>query len=808
MTTIRNVFQHSAKTLLRAFCLAVALAAVWGRVQAAELVPAPLRDLAAHATSHAVWPRLRNYAQAQGDTEWCGWAYFLAGYQEYQGQQFPQAARDLAQAAQSPFPLADYAVFYQASALSRSHRPQNAAEVLRDFSTRFPQSFLRNQALELRASALLDASQGQQAIDALAAAPETRQQPALALLLARAYFETQHGVEAATAFQEVYGNFPLSSEAPAAAYWLRQLRARLGTHYPRPAPTLETTRVEVLFKAAHYREALRGYEELLKSEPANSLAPRWRLGQAECLLHQRRSVEALQVLFNHFDSSDQEAQRLELLVQAHAQQSDTQAMSHDLAQLDSSHASSPAYADALSAAGMFYYRQLDWREAARHYRRLWELFPHSDHLRADGWRLAWCDYLLQDAATPDVMRDYLLRFPDAPRVPGALYWLGRIEEEHGATAEARALYALLVKRFAHSYYIPQASARLAALRAGAGALATASDSPPAPLAAALIPVLAPPVIPQGLACFACDVAPVPPTAGPACAAPSLLSGQAPKGGATRAPSDAARPAMILHSLQLKSLEEDYLKAALTANPTGVGAADLHLLLARMAADEDDAAGALFSVMKITPAYAHLEFSDLPEEVWYFLYPRAYWKLIERQARLSNVDPYLVMGLVRQESAFNARAVSVADARGLMQILPETAARSSRAARQRSVGRRLFDPAYNVRFGCTYLAGLLKEFGNRPELALAAYNAGESRVKDWLQKSSSHESAMFTESIPIPATRTYVELVLRDAEIYRQLMGGSPHFAQCASEVRGPGSEVRSPREPLPETDALRLRAAK
>jgi len=73
----------------------------------------------------------------------------------------------------------------------------------------------------------------------------------------------------------------------------------------------------------------------------------------------------------------------------------------------------------------------------------------------------------------------------------------------------------------------------------------------------------------------------------------------------------------------------------------------------------------------------MDFSDLPQEVWGFLYPQAYWELIERQARLNKLNPYLVMGLIRQESAFNARALSVANARGLMQILPETAANSSR-----------------------------------------------------------------------------------------------------------------------------------
>jgi soluble lytic murein transglycosylase len=94
----------------------------------------------------------------------------------------------------------------------------------------------------------------------------------------------------------------------------------------------------------------------------------------------------------------------------------------------------------------------------------------------------------------------------------------------------------------------------------------------------------------------------------------------------------------------------------------------------------------------------MEFSDLPEEVWDFLYPQAYWKLIQRQARLNKLDPYLVMGLIRQESAFNARALSVANARGLMQVLPETAATAAAPRALRNAARRLYDPNYNVRVG--------------------------------------------------------------------------------------------------------------
>jgi soluble lytic murein transglycosylase len=87
-------------------------------------------------------------------------------------------------------------------------------------------------------------------------------------------------------------------------------------------------------------------------------------------------------------------------------------------------------------------------------------------------------------------------------------------------------------------------------------------------------------------------------------------------------------------------------------------------------------------------------------------------------------------------------------------------------------------------GCAYLATLLKDFDGRTELALAAYNAGDFRVREWTGEYTFRTSGMFLESIPIPATRTYVEQVLRDAEVYRQLIGGSPHFATCHTAHSG------------------------
>jgi soluble lytic murein transglycosylase len=233
--------------------------------------------------------------------------------------------------------------------------------------------------------------------------------------------------------------------------------------------------------------------------------------------------------------------------------------------------------------------------------------------------------------------------------------------------------------------------------------------------------------------------------------------------------------LALQALSLDGLAEQYLRSLLATQPA---LPELRFFLSRLEAGQGNASAAIFDAIKILPEYPSYEFSELPREMWNLLYPQSYWTLVQRQARANRLDPYLVMGLIRQESGFNAGATSPANARGLMQVLPKTASRSTRASRIRSTSERLYNPTYNIRFGCSFLRNLLKDFDGKPEMALAAYNAGDFRVRGWLKSSSFRDSAEFLEAIPIRATRVYVESVLRDAAIYRQLLTGSAKFARC------------------------------
>ena len=105
----------------------------------------------------------------------------------------------------------------------------------------------------------------------------------------------------------------------------------------------------------------------------------------------------------------------------------------------------------------------------------------------------------------------------------------------------------------------------------------------------------------------------------------------------------------------------------------------------------------------------------------------------------------------------------------MQLLPSTARRLAKQAKISYSDLRLVDPDYNVRLGTMYVADLQKQFGNI-ELVLAAYNAGEDRVQSWTVGQDYREPAEFVESIPFTETRQYVQIVTRNADIYRRLYG--------------------------------------
>jgi soluble lytic murein transglycosylase len=172
-----------------------------------------------------------------------------------------------------------------------------------------------------------------------------------------------------------------------------------------------------------------------------------------------------------------------------------------------------------------------------------------------------------------------------------------------------------------------------------------------------------------------------------------------------------------------------------------------------------------------PSYALLPPASIPEPIDGLLFPTTYLDLVRTHSAANSLDPTIVLGLIRQESAFMAEARSRANARGLMQVLPSTGRQLSRRAGIRGYSTaRLFQPATNIALGTRHLSSLLETFDGKIELALAGYNAGERRVQTWKAQFGETDMAEFVERIPLAETRGYVKRVLTNGAHYRALLG--------------------------------------
>ncbi len=179
---------------------------------------------------------------------------------------------------------------------------------------------------------------------------------------------------------------------------------------------------------------------------------------------------------------------------------------------------------------------------------------------------------------------------------------------------------------------------------------------------------------------------------------------------------------------------------------------------------------------------------LNEQTLRMLFPRPYLDVFNENA--DTIDPFLIMSIARQESGFNPRARSVANAQGLLQLLPSTA----RQMAGKHVSN-LYDERTNVSLGVKYLDGLVKRFES-VELALAAYNAGPSRVPTWKRRYPTQDPTLLIDLIPFRETRNYVSLIVRNnywyEKLYRRELEMLPTLAENGRDGRSPASAAAGP----------------
>jgi soluble lytic murein transglycosylase len=398
---------------------------------------------------------------------------------------------------------------------------------------------------------------------------------------------------------------------------------------------------------------------------------------------------------------------------------------------------------ALFDAGNYYWVLLDRSRALEYYQRLLSSFPSGPNASSALWRITWTAYLGRQDDAANRLEQFVHQYPTSSYIVDALYWLGRANERSANLAHARSFYLAAVSRFPQTYFGERAEDRLREIGREPTNPAEFLSVIPAP----------PPLVPIS--------DPL-----PAAAQESWARAQA------------------LRTIAFDNSAEQELRAAYAVTR----APQLLLAVAQEAVAAGRFAAGITTVRQMVPQLEARQFDDIPGEVWRAGFPLPYREAVEREAQRNHVDPMLVAGLIRQESAFASGAVSyVGCCFGLMQMAPKTGAQLARQLRVQFSRSRLFDPDYNVKLGTFYMAGLLASYP-APEFALAAYNAGETHVAEWTMGQKYEEVPEFVESIPVTQTRDYVQIVLRNAELYRQVYGAVSASAKLSESSR-PGAPV-------------------
>jgi soluble lytic murein transglycosylase len=676
------------------------------------------------------------YARRHAKEDAGALAWLVVGYSRTLDHDYGKAIDPLNRAKAGASELGDYVTYYLGDAYLKTGHTAEALATLADFSKSFPDSLLIRDAHLIYANALFEEGRAREA----AALLERDRAPVRAdveLVIGRAYEATGDNQKAASAFRNVYFNLPNSVEADAAGTELRRLGVAGSIAERR-------TRADLLLKTRHYSDAAHDYNELV-GEVSPENRPDVQLALAGALEKSDRSRDARQILTSMgVQSGDAEAERLYLLSETARSTSDEETVQRTLNDLRQFGPASPWLEQALLSAGNMYLLKRDYDRAIDYFRELQQRFPHGGRSSYAHWKASWLSF--RQGRTEEARQGFenqIALYPDSAEIPAALYWRARLAEEEGNPAMAQAFYQKLSDRFRNYYYAEFGRQRLKSLQSAAD-----GSSKPGPIRDASLKEELPHY--------------------------TLLDHISPLSSAGKItaadpPDDNLRVARarLLSNGALVDMAVRELQAAASQE----GGTWAPPEMARVYQDGGRYDRGIEIMKRSTPNYFAVDLPDLPRPYWEALFPRAYWTDLRKFSVLNGLDPYLVASLIRQESEFNALALSHANAVGLMQLLPKTGKTVAKQVKLKGYSApQLYTPAVNLELGTRYFKQMVDKYNGQFEYALAAYNAGTDRVGDWLGQGHYRDPQEFVESIPFTETREYVQAILRNANVYRQLYG--------------------------------------
>ncbi len=654
-----------------------------------------------------------------------------AGATALDAKRYPAAIATLAPLIKRIPKLADYAAWLLASAQFESENYSVVPKTLEAVWKQSPVSPMVARSVLLASRAYLQSGGAKDAVELLRKNYAALPQPQGDLAMAAAFAGAGDAVSAAIYNQRVYYTYPISGEAAQADAESARLRAQLGDNYPPAMPNAMLGRALKLISSGN---AARGRKELETIIPqlggTERDVARVRIGVAE---YESKDNVAAEKYLGSLDglSPEADAERLCYLSLTARRLKNQEEVHASLDRLARSYPTSSWRLQALISDGNEHLIRNEVDAYEPLYQACYESFPNDAQAAMCHWKVAWAHYLRRRADSGDMLRAHLRMFPGSEDAAAAMYFLGRLAEGAHDAGAARAWYAEIVREYPNYFYTTLARDRLTALAGG----------PPSPAVNEFLRKLT-----------------FPPRARTVNFEPQANS------------KARIERAHMLAGAGLEDWAEVELRyAAQNEDQPPVMAIELASLTGGRAGPDQ----ALRYIKRYASGYLFLPLESAPAEFWKLAFPMPYRADLERFAKQNSLDPFLMAALIRQESEFNTKAVSPANARGLTQIMPATGRELSRRLKVKAYSTpALFQPAVNLQLGSFYLKSLADGLGGRYDVALAAYNAGLSRAHAWLTWGDFREPAEFIETVPFSQTRTYIQTVLRNADLYRRLYGAA------------------------------------
>ncbi len=634
--------------------------------------------------------------------------------------------------------VGDYALWLRGKALLEAKQYAPAEKVFSELVKRYPNSLRTKDARILWANSAMGLGQYDK-VGAILKPLTDQNNPEALMILGNAAERKGDILEASNTYRRIYFYGAGSKLDADAEKWLT---ARGESLEPRSADELRL-RAERLLKNGYSRDASKTYEKLVNLFPGK-ITPETQLKRLTAASRAGYSGNYRNAFNAIPNGAPQKAEAYLELAKGYARAKLWNDARITLDQMRSAFPNSEltpkAFVEVGSIAGD-QKRRLDenyFMKAALAY------FPTSIEVTKAHFELAWDQHNSGNFETSSSMlTDHLARYVDKDNSyrGQAGYWAARDSEKAGKINEACALYDGVAYRYGSNWYGDLALKQVGRLRNRGRCLSPVNfpKGSAIPKAVANLKVV---------------------TAAAETATPQALK--------------LAEKSDQLSTIGLFDWAIDELNEA---KKTADNSPKINLALARHYRFKGNNVRALLAMAASYPDYAQMFPEEMSKEEWSMFYPLSNWKDINYWAKQRNLDPYVVAGLIRQETIFNPRAASHANAYGLMQLLVPTArtmARKYSSTPSSSISAyALYNPKLNIELGTAYMREQLNKYG-RIEYMAAAYNAGPGRVARW-RVNLSPQMDEFVEEIPFRETRGYVKGIIRNTAQYRRLYDANGNF---------------------------------